>query len=586
MGTGQALFAPTIPLTWFPDEILFSLCSRHHVLSSSHLASSTCKILFGHPRQGLAHDFPSRIGKFVSRSHGQLGSAREIVLGRTVLPFYLPLVSPQLATDAVELLGGPSIGSLKFRLGLLTSRFGANHPLKACPVCMQRDKAIFATPYWHRAHQLPGVWICPEHRTILCTSIFKTTGVARFQWLLPSINQLAPQADSSFDIAALENMAIAVIDFATLTQGQRFEADRIAQVCRTELRNRDLLYGIECNRLRRRDVGCQYSQHVAPLRQIFELRALPGTDEEAASEISRLVYEPRSGLHPLRFLSAITWLFGDLAVFIGRYCEDVLSPLQSQRFSTATADGERFQNSDLKQSFHSLLAAGSSISGASREIGIDPVTGMAWATSVGLTTRKRPSQMKGNLREKMIRELRRGVEKVTVAQIGQVSIASVTRLLRTEIGLQDAWREARFSNARCTARRRWLRIVTGNPSLGIKAARLLEPAAYMWLYRNDRTWLDKQKESFAHDLRSYGLRINWDARDELLAKEVADIGLDLAREFPRKRTKLWQICQRLPTLKAKLDRLDQLPLTRRAIGLITQQKAPVLDSGTALDFGR
>ena len=38
----------------------------------------------------------------------------------------------------------PSLGNLKARLGLLASRFGASHPLKACPECMREDFEVHA----------------------------------------------------------------------------------------------------------------------------------------------------------------------------------------------------------------------------------------------------------------------------------------------------------------------------------------------------------------------------------------------------------------------------------------------------------
>src|SRR3546814_14840989 len=60
-------------------------------------------------------------------------------------------------------MSGASVAHLKFRLGLLTSRFRANHPLKACPACMTKDLDDHQTTYWRLDHQFPGVWHCPVH---------------------------------------------------------------------------------------------------------------------------------------------------------------------------------------------------------------------------------------------------------------------------------------------------------------------------------------------------------------------------------------------------------------------------------------
>jgi hypothetical protein len=44
---------------------------------------------------------------------------------------------------------GDTLAHFKLRLGILTSRFRANHPLKACVVCMAADRNRFGWAYWH-----------------------------------------------------------------------------------------------------------------------------------------------------------------------------------------------------------------------------------------------------------------------------------------------------------------------------------------------------------------------------------------------------------------------------------------------------
>lgn len=80
---------------------------------------------------------------------------------------------------------GNGIAHLKYRLGLLTSGLGAAHPLKSCPECMQADLEGHGWAYWRRAHQLPGVWVCPSHGIPLQVSHLKLDQVARFAWTLP-----------------------------------------------------------------------------------------------------------------------------------------------------------------------------------------------------------------------------------------------------------------------------------------------------------------------------------------------------------------------------------------------------------------
>lgn len=131
--------------SWLPDESLFSVLSRFHVLAGNRLASTTCRTLFGEVRRGCEHDFPANLDALNSRINGALGDTATLAYERTLLRFYLPLQTAAQSSAAVTALCGAGHGVLKFRLGILTSRFRANHPLKACPGCVQSDQAAWGT---------------------------------------------------------------------------------------------------------------------------------------------------------------------------------------------------------------------------------------------------------------------------------------------------------------------------------------------------------------------------------------------------------------------------------------------------------
>src|SRR5450830_821533 len=557
------LLGEIIPQAWLPDESFFSLCSRHHCLSRNFRSSSTCQQLFGHRSQGSAHDLPSRIGHFVQVTRGQLGDAETIVRSRTILPFYFPFSARVVEVDAIERMVGSSIGSLKFQLGLLTSRFRANHPLKACATCMSKDRAEWGCAYWHVQHQLPGVWICPVHDEPLWQSDLKATGIGRFQWFLPQISNLNPTPTHGEATHALKLAAQLSIWLWSRPAGMRFEPVQVSEAYRLALRERGLLRGPGRGRLTHSEIGRQYADYLVPIRRVEELRSLPDTSEAAAREVARLACEPRSGQHPLRHLALIGWLFGDAVSFVDAICTSA----QSQGTPEAEPDSEpESLSKDQRQTpLLNLVNTRLRVSAAPRKLGIDPHTGMAWLARDGISTNKRPSLLKADVRSRMAAALRHGNSKRDVAALGGVSIESVTRLLRTEVGLRDAWMQAQAVNAQTRARRTWCRLLADNPNSGVSGARLVRPDIYAWLYRNDREWMLEQVQGPAAHREAGAPRVDWDSRDRTLANEVAVIAMNLAKAFPGRRVKLWQIYQRLPELKAKLGHLDQLPLTHLAI---------------------
>ena len=162
----RELFENWIP-PWIRGESLFGLCSRYHRIAGHGPASTTSMRLFGHPRVGTNHDLPGRIDELVKRSGGQLGDAECVLWQRTLMGYYMRFLGESAAQRAISVLRAQGPATLKAQLGWLASRFGASHPLRACPACVKEDLLSHQIPTWHLAHQLPGVWLCPTHKAPL-----------------------------------------------------------------------------------------------------------------------------------------------------------------------------------------------------------------------------------------------------------------------------------------------------------------------------------------------------------------------------------------------------------------------------------
>ena len=551
---------------WLPGETFFSLVCRYHVLSGGRVPASTNIALFGHRHQGSQHDFPNRLGEFATRTNQALGDAATIALTRTILPFYLPLQTQQRAEAALAALVNQGGGMLKFKLGILTSRFRANHPLKACHTCMAVDAASIGCAYWHLEHQYPGVWVCIRHRVVLRAAIVKSTGVERFGWTLPRSDQLADLSQGTMppeSMDALHRLAEMILGWATLPVGTHLSMDMLSRTYRSA---RPAVGPRDRAGLSR--LADEYCTAVRPLRIVPELGCLPSMSREASLQIRQWMYAPRGGTHPLRHLALIYWLFPDWRSFWDRYggvaAEEPNVQAVQDIVPSRTVDPRRTV-------LMTHLDAGRSVSFGAKAVGVDVATAMAWAASSGRAVARRPKVLKDGALQSLIVSLRSGMDKVDAARSHSISVESVTRVLRTEVGLRDAWNQARIDAARREARTAWMSVMSDAPFLGTNALRAQQPAAYAWLYRNDRDWLAAQAElsrGARHVDRAP--RVDWDARDIALSVDVRRIAAELATETGQPRAALWQIYQRLPELKAKLGALDRLPLTRRAIANATR----------------
>lgn len=583
----QASFFPaSIMPQWLPDETLFSFASRYHVLTGNALSSSTCQQLFGNSRFGLQHDFPCRIDDFVCRTEKLLGTEIEIIRQHTILPFYLPFRSQSDENDAIASMRGVAIGSMKYRLGILTSRFRANHPLKACPECMAADINAQSIAYWHLSHQYPGVWSCSVHNVALLQSREKSTGVGRFLWHLPRFDVLVDSARAEIDRELLQirsqlmgSLTRVVCEYATLPAGFHFDSTALLKTYFFALHERGFMTAK--GRVNFTKIGLEFLNATEPLRSIRELSALPSNENEVSSQLRRLLRAPRSGTHPLRHLLFIQWLFDDWGAFMFAYKMRMLELEEGHVYSKMVVRKEEAEvkiDPRVNQLLLMIREGKYAISHAAKRIGIDTATAMVWAAKAGIATPRRPKVLKPEIREELIRDLKDGHDKQIVASKFGVSVQTITTTLRTEVGLHQEWLSIRLDNAQHNARATWDRQVMQNPETGVKAIRTLAPAAYAWLYRNDRAWL---RDSIKKQLlvpRSNNVKLDWVQRDIVLAREVQRVALDIYEGKPTAAIFLWQIYQNLPELKAKLNVIDRLPLTRKAILNVTSRHKKIEDS--------
>lgn len=563
------LFAALDLPQWLPDEIFYSLACRYHVLSCNGNFKATLSQLFGQPQLGYQHDFPSGLNLFVNRTNATLGSAAEIIRQRTLLPFYLPMRDPHHAREIESAFAAGDIASLKYKLGILTSRFRANHPLKACTQCMNEDMARYSVKYWHRCHQFPGVWICPTHLTVLYEANVKANGVGRFQFYLPSDTMLQPlpawgagDKDQQF-IGQLMNMAKCSMAMASLPAQFHFSATTLHD---TYIAACDQLGLITKNgSVRLKEAVQQFAKHAAPLSVVPELDLQRHDAADLYTQLGRILRAPRTGTHPLRHILLLTWLFGTWEQFFSAY--------QSQANTTNVVKNSQqnfFVREDplqeqIPRAMLSLIQKGSSATSAAHELGIDISTGMAILAKNGIANRRRPKLLHGALLNAVIADIRSGDDIQGIATIRGVSVSAIYRTKNSTVGLHEAWMDARASFYKAAMRQAWTTALSEYPNLGIKLLRSHTPAAYMWLYRHDREWLHNNSPALAQANTERASAVRWDERDVALSQKVNEVILQLHKSVDRHPIHLWQIYQHIPELKAKLGVLDRLPRTKKVL---------------------
>lgn len=566
------LFDEMPPLRWLSDETVYSIAARYSIASGLVSPSSISKMLFGHRRGGFPHALPSGISHFARVSNAVLGSAREIIVWHTVAPLLVAARSPALREATYQAMEQAHTGTLKAKLGLLASGFGGALPLKACRACVEEDEAGMGFSYWRVAHQLPGTWLCAKHALLLDVSIAMRSGQARYAWVLPKCEDLISPCETgaTFDQSVKQRLArLADASHWLWTVGRHGVLD----LARSTAILWDQLYLLNLarrpRRLRSDTVAQKFCEFFNTMRGIPELGRIAGTPSIAYSQLLSVLNGRATGLHPIRIASVVAWLSPDVQVFAQQYSRCRIcgppAPLLTDQLSQ-TAESEINPN---RTTFLRLLESGLSISASARAVEVEVATGQAWAAAVGAHVPRRASLIVGDLRNRLVQSLREGVEKEDVANDFKISVSSVNRVLRTEAGLHETWRIARHEVRQHAMRKTWTRALTeagGRPRL----ARALNPAAYAWLYRNDRTWLQCTNRA-QERRRSNNSAVDWKYRDQQLSANIIRIASIIHAAGP-KRVRLLDLLARLPLLKRNLRNLGRLPLTYRALAQATNPR--------------
>lgn len=577
----EPLIGERIP--WLPDETLFSWCSRYHVLSANGLSSVTCHQLFGGRRQGVSHDLPSGIDRLTQRTGGSLGTTPEIIRDHTVLPFYSAFKPMHLYAQATAAMSGEGIGHLKYQLGLLTSGLGAAHPLKACPSCMAQDRRQQGVAHWRRTHQLPAAWFCPAHGDALLVSPLKLDQRARFQWALPDAAGLEPWTSHKHTDAPDESTRIGrrLASFAkqvcALPPAALADENALSRALRNGMIRRN--WASPSGRVAWQGCSASLERHAAALSALPPMSMqVDGTI--ARAQLSRIL-SARSLTHPLRYLAWIGMLFDEFEDFLSAYQAAPAQPL----FRKANLPSRPDEPVDPRavDAVDAMLLGQESMSAIAFRVGVTHSTVAAWAAKAGLVPARRPKILDAPSWTTAVRMLSSGHSKLGIARHIGVSEVTVTRVLRTVPGLQEKWHAARHQAAQDQARGAWLAVMPAARLLGISAARRAEPAAYAWLYRNDRAWLSQQGASVAGALPAGNHRTIRTARADqryarALATSLGTIDPSLAaRAVPTDR---WAMLA--PGLKRVLKTPEAWPLTMAALRTAVMSKRLTNPAGSLL----
>lgn len=170
---------PYFPIP-YPDETIYSLFARYSVYTGISFASTIEELTGGRKYIGNAK-FPRYLGVLHNKIKDMGLTIDNIIMNHTAYPYVALLQSPTKRKELRELMinsNGSSrgIGSLK----------SLNGSLQHCAKCILEDYDKYGESYWHRIHQMPGVFVCPFHKELLLEIEFN-----KFKFIYPDVSLMS-----------------------------------------------------------------------------------------------------------------------------------------------------------------------------------------------------------------------------------------------------------------------------------------------------------------------------------------------------------------------------------------------------------
>lgn len=570
-----------------PDELLYSAVSRYHYRARNLSTESTARDLFGHARTHIIADLQSRLDHLASQLPPETYPVSRLIDEHTILPYFAPFM-PAGRHEEIRLdMRGAGGGAIHARLGILTSEITVDY-LRFCPVCAVHDEGTRGGgAYWHRAHQLPGIEVCPTHAVFLVDSAVAVRGRGKRRTFVTARQAIADLPAESLTAVPLDRDSREHQILLRLAQ-------RAGWLLKAQIRVPDL------DALRRQYLHALFEMGVArysgsvkhPIleEQFLDyytpglLRHLKCGLELRYHWLRRLINDWDRSRHPFHHLL--------LMEFLGRPMEEFFQgPAEYKPFGEGPwpclnkAAGHymepRITECHIRDTWND----------ESRLIGIFRCDcGFAYRRSGADSTEERRFQYDGilSLGEAWYRKLRSllvsgdGTHK-ELAQVLGVGVNTVKKEIKR---LREAEKTGHFKTRHHgrdrhgpalrggekheAYRNRWRKIVTENSGLSRAALAHHDRAAYIWLLKHDKQWFNENSPARR---RKPGTRprVNWQERDEKYSADVRETAEDMLNRPGRPvRASRAAIVIELGIQAVVEKHADKLPLTNQTLDQVSE----------------
>ncbi|MGF9713735.1 TnsD family Tn7-like transposition protein [Paenibacillus naphthalenovorans] len=502
-------FFPSI----FPDELLYSTLARYHLFVGNTSSKATIVDLYGSTSVCAVSGLPAHIEKISLLMKNKV-TTRELIVNHTLFPYFACFL-PDSRIDFVEQAMIGDLGrSVYARLGLLASAVKIPPYLKYCSQCLKNDTEIHGVPYWHRSHQLPGVYFCHKHKCELLESSISTT-MRRNKHEFVALNE-KQVGEVTLDKAVSQQykdlfIYLAIQSNKLLQTGyKRVSLESLHDFYISKLYENAMI--TPAGNIRFKKLRDRFFEVIDP--NVLEILFSTINTNSDDTWLHKLMRNDNSG-HPLRHMLMLFFLNETFeTVFLKK--DDIYHPFGRGPWPCLNTVCEHYKRDiinhcEVTSCIDTRLPVGTfkcSCGYVYSQRGPD----------IEFNDRYKVGRIKqfGEVWETRFNELknRKDLSLRQMASILGVHYSTIGKKLKATDEMKNLKYKDSITSHLESYREQWITVSNDFPELTVTELRQKAPHVYTWLYRHDREWLQSSKKNKKSSINP--TRVDWDDRDKRL----------------------------------------------------------------------
>lgn len=567
-------------ITFFPvsheDEILYSIIARYHIQSGNISIKSTLSDLYGCSSITSVIDLPSHIDKIISNlpiDH-QLTSD-ELIDKFTLFNYYSSFLPPESSVTVRKYMKEDNGGSIYNKTGLMASSITLNKFIKFCPDCIKEDLVRYGEIYWHRIHQICGVFICPRHHTFLIDSTVNSRGFNKQEFIVATYKNCIVKENYKRYSEDDLNKIFFIAKNSEILLNNNFKRKSIKWFCNQYINVlKKIGYANINGKVKQKDLIRNFREYYGEeLLLLFQSNFDVGSEN---SWLSDLVRRKNKTTHPIRHLLFIQFLGITLEELFNKEIE--YKPFGDGPWPCLNPAAEHFKEDvindvNIRYSYEAKRPIGSFTCGCGfiytrtgPDVYYDARFKIGKVQSYGQVWKQKLQELV--LNGKSIYEISK------LLDADPATVKKYIDIIYEDPPCQDISRNSNesYNNEDVEKKKKneWLTLVQEHPGKSKTEIRNLNPALYTWLYRNCKEWLSKNSPGKI-EVKFENLRVNWEERDnEILTLAKEKVKEILKREGKPKRITISVIGSELGIRPLLEKHLNKLPMTEKYLNEQTE----------------